>query len=159
MNMRIMGFLLTAASTLCATAALAGGPEEAVKGGDRSSVDLTVYNQNLSLIREERTFILPKGLSTVVVPDIPSTIDGTSVHFMSLTDPPSVRVLEQNYQYDLVSQAKLLERYLGRQVEFMRLDPATNKERAVSGTLLASGYAGTGQVNQAAELLRVRVQQ
>jgi hypothetical protein len=144
MNMRIMGFLLTAASTLCATAALAGGPEEAVKGGDRSSVDLTVYNQNLSLIREERTFILPKGLSTVVVPDIPSTIDGTSVHFMSLTDPPSVRVLEQNYQYDLVSQAKLLERYLGRQVEFMRLDPATNKERAVSGTLLASGYAGTG---------------
>jgi len=71
MNMRILGFLLTAASTLCAAAALAGGPQEAVKGGERSSVDLTVYNQNLSLIREERTFILPKGLSTVVVPTSP----------------------------------------------------------------------------------------
>lgn len=110
-------------------------------GGERSSVDLTIYNQNLSLVREERTFTLGKGLVRVVVPDIPATIDGSSVHFLSLTDPEGVRVLEQNYQYDLVNQAKLLERYLGKEVEYVRTDPATNHEYTVTGKLLATGYA------------------
>ncbi|MEK7672026.1 MAG: hypothetical protein AAB344_07390, partial [Bacteroidota bacterium] len=82
--------------------------------GERTSVDLTIYNQNLSLIREERTFNLSKGISKVTVPDIPSTIDGTSVHFVSLTDASSVKVLEQNYQFDLVNQGKLMEKYLGK---------------------------------------------
>jgi hypothetical protein len=109
--------------------------------GERTSVDLTVYNQNLSLVREERTFALGKGTTTVVVPDVPATIDGTSVHFLSLTDPQGVRVLEQNYQYDLVHQARLLERYLGREVEFIRTDPVTSREYAVSGKLLSTGFA------------------
>ncbi|HXX64034.1 MAG TPA: hypothetical protein VEO56_09565 [Bacteroidota bacterium] len=110
-------------------------------GGERTSVDLTIYNQNLSLIREERAFSLGKGLVRVVVPEIPATIDGSSVHFLSLTNPDGVRVLEQNYQYDLVNQAKLLARYLGQDVEFVRTDPATNHEYTVTGKLLATGYA------------------
>ena len=124
--------------------------------GERTSVDLTIYNQNLSLIREERTFALGKGTTSVIVPDVPATIDGTSVQFLSLTDPEGVRVLEQNYQYDLVHQARLLERYIGREVEFIRTDPATNREYPVTGKLLSTGfvpqpgyagayaYAGTG---------------
>jgi len=109
--------------------------------GDRSSVDLTIYNQNLSLIREERLLTLPKGMSRVVIPEVPATIDGTSLHFLSLTDPGSVRVLEQNYQYDLVHQAKLLERYLGKTVEFVRVEPSTDKEYTVQGNLIATGFA------------------
>ena len=61
--------------------------------GDRTSVDLTIYNQNLSLIREERSVNIPNGLSHIVIPNIPATIDGTSLHFVSQTDPLSVRVL------------------------------------------------------------------
>lgn len=109
--------------------------------GERTSVDVTVYNQNLSLIREERSITLAKGMNNVVIPDIPSTIDGTSVHFLSLTDPNGVKVLEQNYQYDLVHQAKLLEKYLGKEIEFVRFDEASKKEYSVFGTLLATGYA------------------
>ena len=108
--------------------------------GERTSVDLTIYNQNLSLIREERAFNFTKGISTVTVPDIPSSIDGTSLHFVSLTDASAVKVLEQNFQYDLINQGKLMEKYLGKQIEFIRLDEATKKEYTVSGKLLASGY-------------------
>jgi hypothetical protein len=110
--------------------------------GERTAVDLTIYNQNLSLIREERTFSLARGISKVSVPDIPSTIDGTSVHFVSLTDATAVKVLEQNYQFDLVSQAKLMEKYIGKQIEFVRLDEATKKEYTVTGKLLATGFPG-----------------
>ncbi|MBI3189953.1 MAG: hypothetical protein HYZ33_04830, partial [Ignavibacteriales bacterium] len=122
------------------------------KSAERTSVDLTIYNQNLSLIREERTMKLPKGTSRVVVPDIPETIDGTSVHFLSLTAPDAVKVLEQNYQYDLVNQGKLLEKYIGKEVEFVRLDEATKKEYTVKGIILSTGYQaqpmwGTNQIN------------
>ncbi len=116
--------------------------------GERTAVDLTIYNQNLSLIREERTFTLARGVSRVTVPDIPSTIDGTSVHFVSRTDATAVKVLEQNYQFDLVSQAKLMEKYIGKQVEFIRLDEATKKEYTVTGKLLATGFpTGFGNVS------------
>ena len=108
--------------------------------GGRTSVDLTIYNQNLSLIREERTINIAKGLSRVIIPDIPSTIDGTSLHFSSLTDPFAVRVLEQNYQYDLVNQGKLLEKYIGKEVEFVRFDEDSKKEFSVFGKLLATGW-------------------
>jgi hypothetical protein len=108
--------------------------------GERTSVDLTIYNQNLSLIREERTINIAKGFSRVIIPDIPSTIDGTSLHFSSLTDPFAVRVLEQNYQYDLVNQAKLLEKYIGKEIEFIRLNEETKKEYSVKGKLLAAGW-------------------
>lgn len=108
--------------------------------GDRTSVDLTVYNMNIALIREIRPITLVKGFNTLILPDIPATIDGTSLHFSSITDPKSVRVLEQNFQYDLVHHAKLLEKYIGKEVEFVRLDQATKKEYSVLGKLLATGW-------------------
>jgi hypothetical protein len=107
---------------------------------DRQSVDLTIYNANLALVREERTIDLVKGLNHVVIPDIPATIDGTSLHFSSLTDPSAVKVLEQNYQYDLVHQAKLMEKYIGKEVEFIRMDNESKKDYTVKGKLLATGW-------------------
>jgi len=128
-----------------AAAGVAAGPLPPSRtAGERASVDLTVYNDGQALIREERTVNLAKGDNRVRIPDIPATIDATSLHFSSLTDPASLRVLEQNYQYDLVSQAKLLERYLGKSVEFLREDPATHREIAVPGRILAIGNPDAG---------------
>jgi hypothetical protein len=118
--------------------------------GERTSVDLTIYNQNLSLIREERIIKLVKGLNRVMLPEIPSTIDGTSLHYLSLVDPRGVRVLEQNYQYDLVHQAKLLEKYIGKDVEFIREEPSTKREYTVRGKLIATGYIFQPQYPNAA---------
>ncbi|MGA9117591.1 MAG: hypothetical protein WB626_12530 [Bacteroidota bacterium] len=134
------GFVL---ACLLALAALPAAGQEDTSGG-RTSVDLTIYNQDLCLVREERRIRLARGLSRLVVPDIPATIDGTSMHFRSLTEPTGVRVLEQSYQYDLVHQAKLLEKYLGRRVEFVRMNEETKREYSVFGRLLATGYAHSG---------------
>jgi hypothetical protein len=107
---------------------------------ERTSVDLTIYNQNLALVREERTIDLEKGFNHIIIPDIPATIDGTSLHFSSLTDPLAVKVIEQNYQYDLVHQAKLMEKYIGKEVEFIRTDIESKKEYSTKGKLLATGW-------------------
>jgi hypothetical protein len=128
--------------TFCWLAVLYSDSSAQIKqsASERTSVDLTIYNQNIALVREERTIDLLKGMNRIVIPDIPATIDGTSLHFSSLTNPDAVKVIEQNYQYDLVHQAKLMEKYIGKEVEFIRTDVESKKDYSVKGTLLASGW-------------------
>jgi len=137
--MKCIGMLLLFALSL-ATIPTARSQNKPQTAGDRTSVDLTVYNSNMALIREERPISFVRGLNRIVVPDIPATIDGTSLHFASLTDPSSVTILEQNFQYDLVHQAKLLDKYIGKEIEFIRLDELTKKEYTVKAKLLATGW-------------------
>ncbi len=68
-----------------------------------------------AIVRHDRSFDLPKGTSALRVTDVAALIDPTTVTFTSL-DQPDTRVLEQSFQFDLVSQAKLLERYLGQRI-------------------------------------------
>jgi hypothetical protein len=87
---------------------------------DRSSVAVTVYNVNLALVRETRSLSIPKaGEATMRFMDVPSSINPRTVHLKSLTSPGDLTVLEQNYEYDLISPAKLMEKYVGREVELV----------------------------------------
>lgn len=79
----------------------------------KPGVALTIYNQNFGVVRETRQLSISDG--TVRFQDVAKQIDPTSVHFLSLTDP-AAKVLEQNYEYDLVSADKLLEKYIDRDI-------------------------------------------
>lgn len=100
---------------------------------------VTVYNNDLGLVREIRPLRFEKGASEVRITDVAARIDPTSVHFLSLTDPEGVAVLEQNYRYDLVSAEKILERYVDRTITAIMKDG-----REISGTLLS--YDGASLV-------------
>ena len=105
--------------------------ESAVPG----KVDLTVYNQDYALIREQRILELQKGLNQISIEDIPYSIDPTSLHFKSFTDPNGTFVREQNYDYDLVNSSKLMERYVGKDIQLERI--IDNKPVIQNGTLLS----------------------
>lgn len=98
-----------------------------------NAVRVTVYNDNLALVHEMREIDLPKPTGLVSFRDVAAQIDPTSVHFKSLSAPSAVRVLEQNYEYDLVSAEKILERYLDQKISL-----STKQGSAVSGRLLSS---------------------
>jgi hypothetical protein len=83
----------------------------------RAEISLTVYNENLALVREERRLEMKQGDATVEIQDVPAQIDPTSVHFNSRTSPDKTLVLEQNFVYDLVSDERLFDRYLDRDVQ------------------------------------------
>jgi len=103
---------------------------------DRTSVAVTVYNQNLALVRETRTLKIDRaGVSLLRFMDVPSQINPRTVHVQPLAaGGPSV--LEQNYEYDLISPEKLMEKYVGRDVEIVeQAQDLTN--RTVKATLLA----------------------
>lgn len=103
-----------------------------------SALEVTVYNSNLALIKEVRPFTLRSGVNSVSVVDVAAQIDPTSVHFKSLTAPDAVSVLEQDFRYDLISQEKLLQRYLGKEVELQRYGLSGEKTERLKGTLLAN---------------------
>lgn len=68
-----------------------------------------------AIVRHDRAYALERGLHPLRVTDVAGLIDPTTVTFQSL-DEPRTRVLEQSFQFDLVSQAKLMQRYLGQRV-------------------------------------------
>ena len=81
---------------------------------------LTVYNSNLSLVRDVRQLTLPPGNRVLRFMDIAASINPATVHFRSLTEPAKLSVLEQNYEYDLLDPKKLLQKYVGREVTLVR---------------------------------------
>jgi hypothetical protein len=72
------------------------------------------------VVREVRSIDLKEGANTLRFTDVASGIDPTTVAFQSLTAPDTTSVLEQNYEYDVVSAAKLLEKYLGKTISISR---------------------------------------
>ena len=102
------------------------------------STELTVYNDNLGLVREQRDIQLDKGQNEIKFTDVASKIDATSVHFKSITDPDGTKVLEQNFEYDLISRDKLLSKYIDKEIELVRrLGVSGEKTEIIKGTLLS----------------------
>src|SRR5690606_35473726 len=81
---------------------------------------------------------LSRGRSSVRFTDVAALIDPTTVTFTSLTDP-SARVLEQNFQFDLVSTDKLLQKFVDRRLTVER-PQAGGATASSTGTLLSSLY-------------------
>jgi hypothetical protein len=107
---------------------------------DQTDLAVTIYNSNIALVRDVRQLALPAGMFSLRFEDIAATVDPATVHFRSLTEPDKLRVLEQNYEYDLLDPAKLLNKYVGRQVTLVRSyqDAGTTKREEVIATLLAN---------------------
>lgn len=86
---------------------------------ERSSISITIYNQDLGLVKEVRRIGLPSGTLSLMFEGVAARIDPTSVHIRSLDRPGDLEVLEQNFEYDLISPAKLMEKYVGQTVELV----------------------------------------
>jgi len=97
-------------------------------------LELTVYNQDMALVKDRRTMALQEGTNEVRFADVASQIDPTSVHFRSLTDPDGTSVLEQNYEYDIVGSQKLLAKYVDQEIVLTTQDGTTYQGALLSGT-------------------------
>jgi hypothetical protein len=125
-------------------------------------VAITVYNQNLALVKEGRTLDFQRGVNRMSLSDVAASIDPTSVHFKLRSSGDRIELLEQNYQYDLVSSDKILQKYLGHSIDIVM-----KNGDVLSGQYLSSssGYlvlqlpAGGVRMINAAEVLSVTAPQ
>ena len=111
-------------------AVAAPAPASAAAGEGREVV-VTVYNENLGVVKDRRRFSISSGLSELRFADVASLIEPTSVHLRSL-GKSSLEILWQDYRFDLVSTDKLLERYVDQPIEV-----ATKDDQMKRGTLLS----------------------
>jgi len=103
-----------------------------------------------AVVRHDRPMLLGEGRSEVRFTGVAALLDPTTVRFVSLTDPDGTKVVEQDYRFDLVSQDKLLERYIDREITVEHA--VGDRVEVVTGTLMSTTG---GLVLRTAEGLRV----
>ena len=101
--------------------------------------EVTVYNQGFGFVKEDRVFDLKGGLQRVAVENVPSQIDPTSVGVRSLDGVNAFSLLEQNYQYDLISPDAILAKSVGKKVRLIRT--IGGGRDVLEGTLLSAPSA------------------
>ncbi len=99
---------------------------------DGRTVAITVYNNDLGVVRDVRRFNIKDGTSEVRMVDVPSRIDPTTVKITDLDHPNDLDVLEQNYEYDLLNQDKLLQKYIDKSITLV-----SSSGKRMTGTVLA----------------------
>jgi hypothetical protein len=127
-----------------------------VRGQDTSTLDdqvelsLTVYNTDLALVRDVRNVELAPGTADLRFMDIAATVNPATVHFRSLSQPPRVRVVEQNYEYDLLEPDKLLRKYVGRDVTLVRRvqEAGSTREEEVTAHLVSYNTAPVWRIGK-----------
>lgn len=105
---------------------------------DQQSVAVTIYNNNLALVKDQRKVKLNSGLNNLALRDVSAQIRPETALLRSLSNPGSFSTLEQNFDFDLLTPQKLLEKYVGKNVSIVRMNPATGVETTEQATVLSA---------------------
>jgi hypothetical protein len=105
---------------------------------DQREVAVTIYNDNLALIKDQRQINLADGLNNLALRDVSAQIRPETALLRSLSDKGSISVLEQNFDFDLLTPEKLLEKYVGKTVSIVRTNPATGVETTEQAQVLSA---------------------
>ncbi len=86
---------------------------------NQTDLAVTVYNNNLALVRDRRKVELYPGHVSLQFADVAQQIRPETVSLESISEPGKLHILEQNYEYDLMSPSKLMEKYVGKPVRLV----------------------------------------
>ncbi len=119
---------------LLAQTALASPPATTTTLEDQTKVSVTIYNQNLALIKDQRTISLIKGIQVLDFREVSAQIKPET----ALLTGDDISILEQNFEFDLLTPHALLEKYVGREVLVVKTHPTTGEETQVKATVLSA---------------------
>ncbi len=133
---------------LAAGAAAQGVPDpDATAQGD---VSLTIYNNSLALVQDVRQVEIANGKSRVEFPDVSATIQPETLSFAAA----NTTIIEQNFDYDLLTPGKLMEKAIGQTVTLLRTNPATGAETRERAKVLSVAGGVVIQIGERIEVLR-----
>ena len=127
-------------------AALASDPDRTAQG----DVAVTIYQNGQSLVQDVRQLDLAGGRTRQEFPDVSAQIRSETVTLSG----PGLGIVEQNFDYDLLSPDKLMEKAVGSVVTIVRTNPATGKEVREQAKVLAANGGIVLQIGSRIEVLR-----
>jgi hypothetical protein len=116
----------------------------------QGDVSVTIYNDNLALVQDVRTIDLPNGRSKQEFPDVSAQIQPQTVTLSGR----DIGIVEQNFDYDLLSPDKLMEKAVGQTITIVRTNPATGSETREQAKVLAANGGIILQIGNRIEVLR-----
>ncbi|HEV3020355.1 MAG TPA: DUF4139 domain-containing protein [Burkholderiaceae bacterium] len=138
---RIGPFGLALAVTLAwgaaAAQSAADSPEVPLPTSSRTSLGITVYNDGEALVRDVRRVSLSKGTQRIAFREVAATIRPETASLKSVSGA-GFDLLEQNFDFDLLTPTALLRKYVGRSVTVIRTNPGTGAETSEQATVLAT---------------------
>lgn len=105
---------------------------------DQKNVALTIYNGDLALVKDTRHVKLKAGLNALALRDVSAQIRPETALLRSINAPGSLTLLEQNFDFDLLTPEKLLEKYVGKTVSLVKTNPTTGVETTEQATVLSA---------------------
>ena len=125
-------------------------PAAAVAQGQPANLAVTIYNENLALVQDTRQLNLPSGRSRQEFPNVSGQIQPETVT-LGASD---VSIVEQNFDFDLLSPGKLMEKAVGEEITLVRTNPATGAEERERARVLAVNGGVVLQIGNRIEVLR-----
>ena len=105
---------------------------------DQQSVAVTIYNGDLALVKDTRQLQIKTGLNALALRDVSAQIRPETALLRSINAPGSLTMLEQNFDFDLLTPQKLLEKYVGKTVGLVKVHPTTGAETIEQATVLSA---------------------
>ncbi len=115
----------------------AAAAEKASRAEDREDVAVAIYNDALALVKEMRRLDLDRGINDIALRDVSAKMRPETASLRAVSGPP-LRLVEQNFDFDLLTPQKLLEKNVGRNVTVIRTNPATGAETREAAEVLAT---------------------
>jgi hypothetical protein len=131
------------------TAVFSVSAQAADSAPDRE-ISLTIYNKNIALIEHVRPISAPAGRQRIEFSGVSAQIVPETVSFLA----PNVVLVEQNFDYDLLTPAKLMEKAVGSTVKLVRVNPATGAETTESAEVLSAVGGVVLRIGSRIEVLR-----
>lgn len=105
---------------------------------EQQNVAVTIYNNNLALVKDQRKVKLNSGIQQLAIRDVSAQMRAETALLRSLSHPGGFSTLEQNFDFDLLTPEKLLEKYVGKTVSIIKTNPTTGEEKTEQATVLSA---------------------
>jgi hypothetical protein len=146
---------LLAAVSVAGVAGAAEPPKPQASGVDEARPDsqrlaITIYNGGQALVQDVRTLDLPAGRQRIELKEVSNQILPASVS-LAATD---IAIVEQNFDFDLLTPSKLMEKAVGKQVQIVRTNPGNGQQVTETATVLAANEGVVLKIGDRIEVLR-----
>ena len=138
------------AAFVCCTIGLLAPAVFAADSGEDRELHLTIYNQNLALVEHVRPLKLAAGQQRVEFAGVSAQIVPETVNFTA----NNVELIEQNFDFDLLTPSKLMEKAIGGKVRLVHTNPATGAETSETAEVLSTTGGTVLRIGSRIEILR-----